>query len=276
MPALLLILIFSLSTGSFSNKDAGIKGRIAFTGLQVFHEKIAADTVKLQKLAIDYLLKFVSGSIELDSITEVRFNDLDFHPYLKYRPWPSKQFTIKINKPSFPAQNLFSSLPEGLFANLKGIRTSGSLSYFLDFFVDLSIPDSLKFEMELKRRQFRVLSYGNGDLLKLDSAFMYTAYEEDIPVRSFPVGPENPNFRKLSQISPFLQYAVMTSEDGSFYLHRGFLPEAFRDAIIDDIKEGRFVRRGQHHQHATGKKCFPEQEQNHCAETGRGFDCMAD
>jgi len=237
-------LTFSVSTGSFRNKDAGIKGRIAFTGLQVFHEKIAADTVKLQKFAIDYLLNFSANAIELDSITEIRFNDLDFHPYLKYRPRPSKQITIKINKPPFPAQNLFSSLPEGLFANLKGMKTSGELSYYLDFFVDLSVPDSLRFEMELKRQQFRVHSYGNGDLLKLDSAFMYTAYEEDRPVRSFPVGPENPNFRRLSQISPFLQYAVMTSEDGSFYLHRGFLPEAFRDAIIDDIKEGRFVRGG--------------------------------
>ena len=237
-------MIFNLSTGSFRHKDAGIKGRIAFTGLQVFHEKIAADTVKLQKFAVDYLLNFSADAIELDSITEIRFNDLDFHPFLRYRPRPSKQITIKINKPSFPAQNLFSSLPDGLFADLKGIKTSGGLSYYLDFFVDLSIPDSLRFEMELKRRQFRVHSYGNGDLLKLDSAFMYTAYEEDIPVRSFLVGPENPNFRKLSQISPFLQYAVMTSEDGSFYLHRGFLPEAFRDAIIDDIKEGRFVRGG--------------------------------
>ena len=237
-------LKFSLAAGNFSNDEAGIKGSIAFTGLRVFHEKIAADTVNLQRLGFDYHLNFETGAIELDSATTLTFNDLDFHPYLKYRPGPPAQLTLTINKPWFPARDLFSSLPDGLFTTLKGIETSGELSYYLDFFVDLALPDSLKFDMELKRKQFRVLSYGHGDLLKLDSSFLYTAFEEGQPVRTFQVGPENPNFRKISQISPFLRYAVMTSEDGGFYLHRGFLPEAFRDAIIADIKEGRFVRGG--------------------------------
>jgi len=237
-------LTFNLLAESFNNDEAGIKGKIAFKGLKIFHEKIATDTVKFEKLGIDYQLNFKSDAVELDSATEVFFNDLDFHPYIKYSPGPSRQITIKINKTPFPARQLFSSLPEKMFENLKGIKTSGELSFNFDFFVDLAIPDSLKFEMELKRHQFRVLSYGMGDLLKLDSSFVYTAYENDEPVMTFSVGPVNPDFRKISQISPFLQYAVMTSEDGGFYLHRGFLPEAFRDALIADIKEGRFIRGG--------------------------------
>jgi membrane peptidoglycan carboxypeptidase len=36
----------------------------------------------------------------------------------------------------------------------------------------------------------------------------------------------------------------MTSEDGSFYLHRGFLPEAFIESMITNIKERRFARGG--------------------------------
>jgi len=237
-------LRFSLSAGTFRNDAAAVKGRIAFTGLEVYHEKIAADTVRFQRFGIDYLVNVEKDAIELDSVTDIAFNGLDFHPYVKYHPGPPAQITFRINKPSFPSQDLFSSLPQGLFINLHGLKTSGELSYFLNFFVDLSIPDSLKFEMELKRQQFRVISYGDGTLLKLDSAFQYTAYEEGQPVRSFAVGPENPSFRRLSQVSPFLQYAIMTSEDGGFYLHRGFIAEAFRDAIIADIKEGRFVRGG--------------------------------
>jgi len=237
-------LKFSLYAGSFGDADAAVKGRIACSGLELYHKKIAADTVKFRRLDISYQLNFREDALELDSATEVAFNELDFHPYMKYRPSPSKQITLRINTPPFPSQQLFSSLPEGLFSNLKGIKTTGDLSYNLDFFVDLAVPDSLRFEMELKRQQFHVSSWGDGGLLKLDSSFMYTAYEEGVPVRTFAVGHENPNFRKLSQISPFLQYAVMTSEDGGFYLHRGFLPDAFRESIIENIKEGRFVRGG--------------------------------
>ena len=38
--------------------------------------------------------------------------------------------------------------------------------------------------------------------------------------------------------------SVLTSEDGSFYQHRGFLPDAFRESIITNIKERRFARGG--------------------------------
>ena len=237
-------LSFSLAAGPAAKDAFGIRGRIALSGLQIHHEKIARDTVFSWKSGIDYAVSFKPDAIELDSATRVSFNLLDFNPYLKYRPYPSKQIWIRISKPFFTAQSLFSSLPEGLFTNLAGIKTTGDLSYYLDFYVDLDMPDSLRFEMEMKRRQFRVLSYGNGTLLKLDSAFLYTAYEDGEAVRSFTVGPENPNFRRLDQISPYLQYAVMTSEDGGFYLHRGFLPDAFRESIITNIKEGRFVRGG--------------------------------
>ena len=237
-------LKFSLSAGNSGSDTAWMQGRIAFSGLELFHEKVAADTVKFQKLGVQYLLKFEKDAIELDSSTVISFNDLEFQPWIKYCPGPSAQLAFRINKPSFPAQYLFSSLPEWLFTNLSGLQTSGNLSFYLDFFVDLSAPDSLRFEMELDRQQFRVVSYGKGDLLKLDSSFLYTAFEDGEAVRTFEVGPVNPNFRKLTQISPFLQYAVMTSEDGGFYQHRGFLAEAFRDAIIENIKEGRFVRGG--------------------------------
>ncbi|MEI8006828.1 MAG: biosynthetic peptidoglycan transglycosylase [Bacteroidota bacterium] len=237
-------LRFSLSAVNPGDTAAGIRGRIAFTGLEIYHKKIAADTVKFQKFGIDYHVNFEKEAIELDSATDIAFNGLDFHPYLKYRPGPPAQITFRINKPPFPSQDLFSSLPQGLFINLQGLKTSGELSFFINFFADLSVPDSLKFEMELKKQQFAVNSYGDRTLLKLDSAFMYTAFEDGLPVRTFEVGAANPNFRRLSQVSPYLQYAVMTSEDGGFYLHRGFIAEAFRDAIIADIKEGRFVRGG--------------------------------
>lgn len=237
-------LSFSLTAGQVGKDAFGIRGRIALSGMQIFHEKVARDTVRSLDLGIDYAVNFRPDAIELDSVTRISFNMLDFHPYFKYKPFPSEEIWFRINKPQFPAQSLFASLPEGLFANLKGIQTAGGLSYHLDFHVDLVMPDSLKFEMELKRNQFRILSYGNGDLLKLDSAFPYTAYEDGTAVRTFTVGPENPDFRRLDQISPYLQYAVMTSEDGGFYLHRGFLPDAFRESIVTNIKEGRFVRGG--------------------------------
>ena len=55
---------------------------------------------------------------------------------------------------------------------------------------------------------------------------------------------ENVNFRKLEDISPYLKSAVMFSEDGMFFHHKGFIDEAIRASIIKNIKEKRFARGG--------------------------------
>lgn len=237
-------LSFSIAEEEDESDLTQIKGFASILGLRVDHRRIATQPVMFEKLSLEYLLNIGSDFAELDSSTRVTFNKIDFHPYLRYRPHPGKQVTLSIHKPPFPAQDLFSSFPEGLFSNLDGIRVRGSLSWFLDFFVDLDNPDSLRFETSLNRHQFSVLSYGNGDFTKINGWFLYTAYDRDIPVRTFVIGPENPDFRPLDRISSYLRSAVLTSEDGGFFQHRGFLPDAFRESIITNIKERRFARGG--------------------------------
>jgi hypothetical protein len=237
-------LAFSIAEQESGDDLARISGFVSLSGLMADHRRIAAGPVEFDKAEIRYLLNIGSDYAELDSSTSVSFNRIDFHPYIRYRPKPEKQITLQVHKPQFSAQDLFSSFPQGLFTNLDGIRVKGNLSWHLDFFVDLSVPDSLKFSTSLDRHQFSVVSYGNADLTKINGPFLYTAYDRDIPVRTFMIGPENPEFRTLDRISPYLQSAVLTCEDGGFYQHRGFLPDAFRESIITNIKERRFARGG--------------------------------
>ncbi len=237
-------LAFSVAEQEADDDLAHISGFASLAGLRVDHRKIAAEPVTFGKLEARYLLNIGAGYAELDSSSEVSFNKISVHPYLRYQPKPGKQIVVRIHKPQFAAQDLFSSFPRGLFSTLDGIMVRGNLSWYLDFTVDLSIPDSLVFSTSLDRHQFSVLSYGNADLTRINMPFLYTAYDHDLPVRSFMVGPENPEFRSLDRISHFLQYAVLTSEDGAFFLHRGFLPDAFRESIITNIKERRFARGG--------------------------------
>jgi hypothetical protein len=237
-------LSFSLSEGNPGSDMTVVNGSATLRGLEIRDDRLAANRVLFDKLGFDYTVNFGKDFAELDSSSLVTFNALDIHPYVKYRPKPTKQITLKLHKPEFPAEEIFSSIPEGLFTYVRDMRVKGNLSYTLDFFVDLSDPDSLLFESDLKRRQFSVLSYGTADLARINQPFLYTAYEKGVPVAAFMVGPENPNFRTLDHISPYLKASVLCSEDGGFYLHRGFSEEAFRNSIIANINERRFVRGG--------------------------------
>jgi membrane peptidoglycan carboxypeptidase len=63
----------------------------------------------------------------------------------------------------------------------------------------------------------------------------FVEYEKD-EWMSFIVGPENPDFVPIDQISPNLIKSITTTEDGAFYKHHGFITSEFRTALISDLK----------------------------------------
>ena len=232
---------FLFSEKTYSDK-VGLTGLGDLSGLLVNHKKISAEDVYFDKTRIFYQVNIGKDYIELDSTSTVGFNKLEFNPYIKLKMYPDRQLTLKINKRRFQAQELFESLPGGLFYNLTGLKTTGDISFFLDFFVDFKQPDSLRFESELRQYNFRIQKFGRTAFTRINDSFMYTAYDYGVPVRSFMIGPQNPNYRSLDEISPYLKEAILTSEDGSFYYDRGFRADAIKRAIVINIKKKRFVQ----------------------------------
>jgi membrane peptidoglycan carboxypeptidase len=71
---------------------------------------------------------------------------------------------------------------------------------------------------------------------------VYRAIIQNVQQRPVLVGSENPNYTPLDQISPYLQKCVLTSEDPSFFSHRGFINEAFKQSILKNIRTKKFSR----------------------------------
>ncbi len=235
---------FNFLDNQLSHSITSLQGTAAVSGLVINHPRIATEDVFLNNASLDYKVNVGEDYFELDSTSLIVFNKLSINPYICYRPSPTRQLTLKIHKDKFPSMDLFQSLPKGLFSNLEGIQTKGDFSYNLDFFVDIDNPDSIAFESDLKRYRFFIEKYGNTNFTKINEPFLYTAYEKGEPVRSFVVGPENPNFRYLNQISDYLKNSILISEDAGFFWHRGFLPESFKESITKNIKTKRFARGG--------------------------------
>jgi membrane peptidoglycan carboxypeptidase len=122
------------------------------------------------------------------------------------------------------------------------VKVSGELNYHFLLDVDLNHPNNLILESSLLKFHFAIHNYG--ELTKMNAPFLYTAYEKDRPVQTFEVGAGNPSFRALDAISPLLRAAVLQSEDGQFFFHKGFRLDAMREALIQDIKLKRFARGG--------------------------------
>ena len=235
-------LQLQLANNTLSDDIFTVNGFASVVGLVVNHRRIAETDVSLNNASVDYKVNVGNDYFELDSISIIRYNKLSFNPYVRFRPKPTKQLTLKINKENFSAQDFFESLPKGLFTNLEGIKTEGTFSYHLNFFVDTKEPDSLDFYSDLIPHNFKIISFGATDFRMINGPFTYTAYEQGSPVASFIVGPDNIDFVPLEEIPEVMRECVMISEDLGFYYHRGFYLDAFQMAIAQNIKEKRFVR----------------------------------
>lgn len=226
-------------------KESGklvLSGETEVDGLAVFHRRLSPERINLDEGELDFHLNVEPHALELDSASTVRFNRLQFHPYLRVES--PGHLIASIHKPSFPAEELFGSLPHGLFENLEGIRVAGNLSYDFGLDADLACPDSLQFHSDLCPEHFRILGYGTTNLSKMSEEFEYTAYEDEVPVRTFPVGPSWNHFLPLDSVPQLMRMAVLQSEDGGFFYHQGFLPDAIRQAMAYDLKARRFARGG--------------------------------
>ncbi|NDK56752.1 biosynthetic peptidoglycan transglycosylase [Pontibacter fetidus] len=238
-------LHLSLQDKTYKKEKLTMKGNAKVQNLVVNHPKIATEDVLLKEGAIDYVVTIGKDFYAIEEPTEVRINKAVASIQASYQNATSKIIDLKINTEPIPANNVFESLPPGLFENLDGIKAQGDLTYKMSFHVNMDSLENLKFNSDLDAsKDFKIVQWGKTNIQKINGSFVHTVYEYGKPVRTFTVGPSNPFFTRINAISPYLRNAILTAEDAGFYSHNGFHEEAFRQAIIANLKEGEFVRGG--------------------------------
>jgi len=221
-----------------------IYGFWSVRNLLINHAALSSNDIVVPFGSIDANVFVGKNYVSLDSSSLIHLKKITIKPYLKYQLNPVKTYTIKVNTDWENAQDIFDSFPDGMFDSLTGIRAIGKLKYHLHLFLDSSNPDQVQFESGLDKQAFHITKYGKINLGKLNSVFVYTPYEFGKPMPARIIGPQNPDFTPLNDISPNVRYACMTSEDPSFYSNHGFVIESIRRSIATDIKKKQFKRGG--------------------------------
>ena len=227
------------------NKSGGelhLDGFASIANLMINHKKIANKNVVIKNSRFDFRFLLGSDFVSMDSSSTVQFNKVKFHPYLAYETQEDTIYKLKIAIQKMKAQDFIDSLPDGLFTHFQGMQAEGNFEYKLDFMFNKNKPNQLVFDSNLKKENLKITKYGEANLNKINSEFVYRAIINNVPQRPILVGAENPNFTPLNQISPYLQKCVLTSEDPSFFSHRGFINEAFKQSILKNIRTKKFSR----------------------------------
>jgi len=225
-----------------SGGELHIDGFASIANLMINHKKIASKDVVIKNAKFDFRFLLGSDFVSIDSSSTVEFNKIKFHPYLAYETEEDTIYKFKVTIPKMKAQDFIVSLPDGLFTHFQGMEAEGNFEYRLDFMFNKNKPNTLVFDSNLKKENLKITKYGEANLNKINGEFVYKAIINNVPQRPILVGPSNPNYTPLDQTSPYLQKCVLTSEDPSFFSHRGFINEAFKQSILKNIRTKKFSR----------------------------------
>jgi hypothetical protein len=157
---------------------------------------------------------------------------------------------------------MFDSLPQAFVPKLAGMTMAGSFSLRAGFSLDTRHPDDMLIDWDLKNHCRVTKAPPEIDVIRFSRPFRRTVYDEHGDKVEIVSGPGTPDWVPLQAISPFMEAAVTTTEDGGFRNHGGFDKTAIKNSIRDNLRAGRFLRGASTISMQLAKNIYLEREKN--------------
>jgi hypothetical protein len=138
--------------------------------------------------------------------------------------------------PPIKCQQVLDAIPGEMAPFMKGYKVKGTFMTDVRLEIDWLALDNTVLGGSVGINKCKVLEEPEDSPKRLLEPFEHFVELEKDEWMSFVVGPENPDFVPIDQISPNLIKSITTTEDGAFYKHHGFIVSEFRTALISDLK----------------------------------------
>ncbi len=235
-----LTLLFTAATGQLTLEGHG----------KVEH--LDADIARISRQRLEDLVVEARGKLAIDlRKQELKLDEAEVivgktHAVIQaavkhFRTAPA--FSISLKIPTVPCQDVVDSAPRGFAPMLDGMTCEGQMSAEAKLALDTANMNSLKLEWEPALGNVRITSMGKYIRFDIfDAPFEHHARQKDGTLYTFVTGPGADLWAPLEGISANFVKVLTTTEDGGFFGHKGFSWESFKNAAIENLKRGRFVR----------------------------------
>lgn len=143
--------------------------------------------------------------------------------------------------PATPCTGAVRAIPNDLLGELKGFDWNGTLGIGVSLSIDSRAYDDTRLSIRVADRcEFRTVP-AIADLRRFRMPFVHYVLEPDGSVLEMEMGPGTAGWTYLEEVSPFMVHAVIAHEDAQFFRHRGFSPGHIRNALVRNLREGRYV-----------------------------------
>lgn len=143
--------------------------------------------------------------------------------------------------PMVPCGDALSSMPKGLLAKIDGMEMQGTFGARGRVAFDARVPDKTEVDLFLDQKCRVTKAPPAVSVERFREPFDLRVYDPKGNPRVAKFGPGTPEWVSLEKISPHVVDALNVCEDGAFYHHNGFSAAAIRNALIANIKSGKFA-----------------------------------
>jgi hypothetical protein len=228
---------------------AGDGGALSFDsdlgtrGLSLNNPKLSTDLVRGLDLALRARgVASAGGQIRLDDfVATVGSLRLTGSGVLDQQP-DFVTAAVRFEIPTATCQSLLASIPSALLPALRGTELDGTFGARGHFAFDSRAPEDLDLQYDVQDRCRMVNVSEELKPERFKQPFAHAIYLPDGTTSEELTGPTTSNWTALQDISPYMQVAVLTTEDGAFPHHHGFNHGAIRSSIVANLKARRFVR----------------------------------
>ncbi|HJL05168.1 MAG TPA: transglycosylase domain-containing protein [Polyangiaceae bacterium LLY-WYZ-15_(1-7)] len=149
---------------------------------------------------------------------------------------------LRAQLPPTSCEDAVHALPRDLLAETADFHWRGRIGGRLRFAIDSEQLDETELRVRVADGCEFLAVPAMADLRRVQAPFLHRVQEPDGTVFEMTTGPGSANWVSIYGISPFLVQAVVGHEDAAFFRHGGFAVYSIRDALVRNIRAGRYVQ----------------------------------
>lgn len=235
-------------TVRLADGKADVEGDLQLAGLNIDHPLLARQPV----LGVGFAFNF-AGEVDpaqrrvvIEAATLRRGGlEIDFDGEIVHTAEASqRKYRLHVAVPKVACQEVIAAIPAELAPSLVGFELKGDFELDLEANIDLAELEKLSLTGRVDKDKCKVVKTpALVSATRLGGAFVHRVTMRDGSERTVDLREGSSTYTPLDQISPYMIAAVMTTEDGGFWKHKGFITSQFQAALRRNLEAGK-VRLG--------------------------------
>lgn len=229
---------------AFAGGKAMVEGDLELAGLNIDYPLLARQPVLGLGFALDFSAEIdpAQRRVTIPAATLRRGGlEVDLEAELVHPDDPAlRKYRVHLAVPKVACQEVIKAIPAELAPSLVGFELKGDFELDLQANIDFSDLEKLALTGRIEKDKCKAVKT---PMLvaasRLNGPFMHRVTMRDGSQRTVDLSEGSGSFTPFDQISPYLIAAVLTTEDGGFWKHKGFLTSQFQAALKRNLEAGK-------------------------------------